>query len=403
MPMLVNILEENKDGELIFSVELPNERAKKYIKKIFKDYEEDILEDSDLEMFLLDEFKEEWIEEARKRVNHNLIDGLYRIRNFKALGKGNPIYFECVSFLKKPLLEKHYKGFELDFTPPELHPEAYLARVDDIFYKLKELELSYEKVEMLDKVKLDLTVIDKDTGKEIEDLSEEFFDFIDSMSFPDLILRKITEHKAGETFEVELKIDESIDDYYLEDEYFGQTLIYKIKIRQVYKEILPERPYSDELAQKLGYKNLEAVINEAKKTQASLHARFYKHELIRQYLRKVAENLEFKVTENMIFVNKLELNLIDANGKSLLPETMANPDEDMKDIILEEILLSDIYIAEGMSIDGDKLLDRVLAEASVDEDLDDEEVSERVLELALEEMRKWLDTNLGKFITINCP
>ncbi|MFM7457627.1 MAG: hypothetical protein ACKO3R_03070 [bacterium] len=34
--MLVNILEENKDGELIFSVELPNERAKKYIKKSLK-------------------------------------------------------------------------------------------------------------------------------------------------------------------------------------------------------------------------------------------------------------------------------------------------------------------------------------------------------------------------------
>ena len=72
--MLVNILEENNNCELIFSVELPNARSKRYIKKILKKYGEKILlDEATLEMALLSEFREEWIEEAQKRLEYNFL------------------------------------------------------------------------------------------------------------------------------------------------------------------------------------------------------------------------------------------------------------------------------------------------------------------------------------------
>ena len=399
--MLVNILEENNNCELIFSVELPNARSKRYIKKILKKYGEKILlDEATLEMALLSEFREEWIEEAQKRLEYNFLKiFFYMIENFKVKGKGYPIYFECTSFFSKPLSPEHYKGFELELKIPEINREHYInMRVEEIFHELTEHHLTDENVKLPNKIEADIEVIDRDTGEELEELSESFFDFVETGTFPDIILNEIKNYKAGDTFEVEFKVSETEEDEWLRDEYLGQTLIYKIKINAVYREVVPQRPYTDTLAQKLGYENLEGVINKAKERQALYEADIYNNTLFGEYLAKVAENLQFKPTENMIFATKLELGIIDQDGNSLIEDSSWNSDEYIIREIFEKVLAPQIFVAEGMCMYEEPLIQMALKDC--DKDADREEISEKVLELALKKNIEWLKMNIEKLVTV---
>jgi hypothetical protein len=400
--MLVNILEENNNCELIFSAELPNNRAKRYIKKILKQYGERVLLDEDtLEAALLSEFREEWVEEAQKRLNYSFSRSFfYKIKSFEAKGKGHPIYFECISFFSKPLSQEHYKNFELELKIPEINTEHYTnIRVDEIFYDLAEHHLTHENVTLPNKMTADIKVIDKDTKEEIEELSESFFDFVETGTFPDIVLKEIKNYKAGDTFEVEFKVSETEEDEWLRDEYLGHTLIYKIKINEVYREIIPEPPYTDTLAQKLGYKNLEEVINKAKERQALYEANIYKDQLLKEYLAKVAKNLQFKPTENMIFATKLKLGIIDEEENSLLQNSYWNSDEYITGEIFKEVLAPQIFTAEGMSMYQEPLVEIALKDGN--KDMDEEEIFEKVIELALEKTIEWLEINIEKLITVS--
>ncbi|NBV99229.1 MAG: hypothetical protein EBR67_06935 [Proteobacteria bacterium] len=399
--MLVNILEENNNCELIFSAELPNARSKRYIKKILKKYGERVLlEEAILEAALLSEFREEWIEEAQKRLEYNFLRNcFYKIVNFKAKGKGHPIYFECISFFSKPLSPEHYKGFELELKIPEINRENYInMRVDEIFYDLAEHRLTDENVKLPNKIEADIKVIDRDTGEELEELSESFFDFVETGTFPDIILNEIKNYKAGDTFEVEFKVIETEEDEWLRDEYLGQTLIYKIKINAVYREVVPQRPYTDTLAQKLGYENLEGVINKAKERQALYETDIYRDTLLREYLAKVAENLQLKPTENMIFATKLELGVVDEDGNSFIEDSSWNSDEYIIRKIFEKILAPQIFAAEGMCLYEEPLIQMALKDS--DNDADREEISEKVFELALKKTIEWLEINIEKLVTV---
>ncbi|MEB3316203.1 MAG: hypothetical protein VKK32_08345 [Candidatus Melainabacteria bacterium] len=399
--MLVNILEENNNCELIFSAELPNARSKRYIKKILKKYGERVLlEEATLEAALLYEFREEWIEEAQKRLGYNFLKNFfYKVENFKVKGKGHPIYFECISFFSKPLSPEHYKGFELELKIPEIDRENYInMRVDEIFYDLVEHHLTDENVKPPNKVEADIKVIDRDTGEELEELSESFFDFVETGTFPDIILNEIKNYKAGDTFEVEFKVSETEEDEWLRDEYLGQTLIYKIKINAVYREVVPQRPYTDTLAQKLGYENLEGVINKAKERQALYEADIYEDTLFGEYLAKVAENLQLKPTENMIFATKLELGIIDEDGDSLIEDSSWNSDEYIIREIFEKVLAPQIFVAEGMCMYEEPLIQMALKASG--NDADKEVISDKVLELALKKNIEWLKMNIEKLVTV---
>ncbi|MBU6197037.1 MAG: hypothetical protein KGO93_05680 [Cyanobacteria bacterium REEB446] len=399
--MLVNILEENNNCELIFSAELPNARSKRYIKKILKKYGERVLlEEATLEVALLSEFREEWIEEAQKRLGYNFLKNFfYKVENFKVKGKGHPIYFECISFFSKPLSPEHYKGFELELKIPEIDRENYInMRVDEIFYDLAEHHLTDENVKPPNKVEADIKVIDRDTGEELEELSESFFDFVETGTFPDIILNEIKNYKAGDTFEVEFKVSETEEDEWLRDEYLGQTLIYKIKINAVYREVVPQRPYTDTLAQKLGYENLEGVINKAKERQALYEADIYEDTLFGEYLAKVAENLQLKPTENMIFATKLELGIIDEDGDSLIEDSSWNSDEYIIREIFEKVLAPQIFVAEGMCMYEEPLIQMALKASG--NDADKEVISDKVLELALKKNIEWLKMNIEKLVTV---
>jgi hypothetical protein len=399
--MLVNVLEENNNCELIFSAEFPNDRSKRYIKKILKKYGERVLlDEATLEAALLFEFREEWIEEAQKRLEYNFLKNFfYMIENFKVKGKGHPIYFECTSFFSKPLLAEHYKGFELELKIPEINREHYInMRVDDIFCELIEHRLTDENVKLPNKIEADIKVIDKDTEKEMKELSESFFDVVETGTFSDIILKEIENYKAGDTFEVEFKVSETEKDEWLRDEYLGQTLIYKIKINAVYREVVPQPPYTDTLAQKLGYENLEGVINKAKEKQELYEADIYRDTLLREYLAKVAENLQLKPTENMIFATKLELGIVDEDGNSPLENSIWNSDEYLVGEIFKKVLAPQIFVAEGMVMYEEPLIQMALKESG--NDADKEAISDKVLELALKKNIEWLKMNIEKLVTV---
>ena len=117
-----------------------------------------------------------------------------------------------------------------------------------------------------------------------------------------------------------------------------------------------------------------------------------------EYLAKVAENLQLKPTENMIFATKLELGIIDEDGDSLIEDSSWNSDEYIIREIFEKVLAPQIFVAEGMCMYEEPLIQMALKDC--DKDADKEEISEKVLELALKKNIEWLKMNIEKLVTV---
>ena len=395
--MLINILEQN-NNEIIFSIELPNSRAKRYIKQIIKKFDFDLGQDL-IEIGLETEFMDEWLEEASRRLNCKFIPDFYRIKNFKAEGKGHPISFECIAFIEKALEKEHYRDFELELKVPEFDKDEDLdMRIQDSLYKLTEYHPCDEMIKAPNKIKAEITVFDKDTGKEIEEFSETFHNFLESGSLPEPVFKEFNGHKTGDSFEVEFKVDDLHEDWFIEDFADYKQILYKITVQEVYKNIYPEPPYTDEMAQKAGYKNINEIITEAQKRQNFYEKNIYKRELKKQYLKKVAENMGFEITENMISTKRYQDEITDKNDQ-FVRDTIFNAESYAIKNILEDILVSRIFATEGLIMKKESL-ENIIFERSGEDSMPQYEFQEKMTRLHDEKCHEWLELNLEKLISV---
>ena len=397
--MLIDIHEKN-NNEIIFSVELPNSRAKRYIRKIIRESALSPVPQNEIKVSLECEFMNEWLEEASRRLDCKFIPDFYRIKNFKAEGKGHPIYFQCTAFLSKTLEEKHYKDFELELKIPEYDKEKDLnERIEEAFYELMEYHPSDEKVGE-NKIKAEIKVFNKDTGEAIEELSENFHDHLELSYLPEPVFKEFhNDYKAGDNFEVEFTVDEFEGEWFKEDYPDCKNLLYKIRVDTVYKTIYPKPPFTDEMAKKVGYKNMEEIVREAKTKQNLYEKNTYKFRLMKQYLTRVAENMDFVITKNMIRAKQFEHNIIDESNNFIQEPYILNSDDYFIKIILERTLAPKIFAAQGMQMDKRKLEEIIFSEYEEDS-MPMEEFEEKMKELHCSQSLKWLELNIEKFITV---
>jgi trigger factor len=88
------------------------------------------------------------------------------------------------------------------------------------------------------------------------------------------------------------------DDYYMED-LKGKTIVYKVKLKEIQEEILPE--LNDDLVKELGkFETLDEVRASIRQNLEKGYAQRVKHELSEQIFQNLLEKSKFEVPEAMI-------------------------------------------------------------------------------------------------------
>ena len=221
-------------------------------------------------------------------------------------------------------------GPQLD--PPELNPEKAYAfditveirpELEDIDFeglalKKTRYEVSDAEVEgqlfMIQK-----TMAKKETVKEIRLVKDTDFVLIDYEGFlngapfdktpkienylmgisrgalPKEFSDKLTGSIPVQDFEIEVPYAE---DYYIED-LKGKTIVYKVKLKEIQEEILPE--LNDDLVKGLGkFETLDEVRASIRQNLEKGYAQRVKHELSEQIFQNLLEKSKFEVPEAMI-------------------------------------------------------------------------------------------------------
>jgi hypothetical protein len=100
----------------------------------------------------------------------------------------------------------------------------------------------------------------------------------------------------------------------------------------------------------------------------------------------------------MIFATKLELGIVDEDGNSFIKDSNWNSDEYIIREIFKKVLAPQIFVAEGMVMYEEPLIQMALKESG--NDADKEAISDKVLELALKKNIEWLEINVEKLVTV---
>ena len=221
-------------------------------------------------------------------------------------------------------------GPQLD--PPELDPEKAYAfditveikpELDDIDFeglslKKNKYEISDAEIEsqifMIQK-----TMAKKETVKEPRPVKDTDFVLIDYEGFlngvpfdktpkienylmgigrgimPKEFSDKLTGSIPVQDFEIEVPYAE---DYYMED-LKGKTITYKVKLKEIQEEILPE--FNDDLIKGLGkFETLDEVRASIRQNLEKGYAQRVKHELSEQIFQNLLEKTQFEVPDAMI-------------------------------------------------------------------------------------------------------
>ncbi len=221
-------------------------------------------------------------------------------------------------------------GPQLD--PPELDPEKDYAFditveikpvLDDIDYEgisLKKTKYEASDAEVESQIfMIQKSMAKKETVKEVRPVKDTDYVLIDYEGFlngvpfdktpkienylmgigqgimPKEFSDKLTGSIPIQDFEIEVPYAE---DYYIED-LKGKTIVYKVKLKEIQEEILPE--INDELVKGLGkFETLDDVRLSIRQNLEKGYAQRVKHELSEQIFQNLLEKSKFEVPEAMI-------------------------------------------------------------------------------------------------------
>ena len=209
------------------------------------------------------------------------------------------------------------KAYAFDITV-EIRPELEDIDFEGLALKKTRYEVSDAEVEgqlfMIQK-----TMAKKETVKEIRLVKDTDFVLIDYEGFlngapfdktpkienylmgisrgalPKEFSDKLTGSIPVQDFEIEVPYAE---DYYIED-LKGKTIVYKVKLKEIQEEILPE--LNDDLVKGLGkFETLDEVRASIRQNLEKGYAQRVKHELSEQIFQNLLEKSKFEVPEAMI-------------------------------------------------------------------------------------------------------
>ncbi len=291
--------------------------------------------------------------------------------------------------------------------PPELDPEADYCFDVTIEVKPEIEDIEYEGI-ALEKTKYEVsdaeidsqihmiqkTMAKKETVKEERPVTDTDFVLIDYEGFLDgaafdktpkienylmgidqgALPKEFSEKLIGVIPVQELEIDVVYSDDYHDEDLKGKTILYKVTLKEIQEEILPE--INDDMVKGLGqFETLEDVKDSIKDNLGKGYEQRIKHELSEQIFQQLLDKYEFEVPEAMI---EGELNGITTEAEQAYAANNTS---------LEEAGLSKEKIREQYRDVAEKqarrhlILDKIITQTELE--LTDEELEKSFEEMAM--------------------
>jgi len=216
--------------------------------------------------------------------------------------------------------------------PPQLDPEnAYIfditveikPELDDIEFEgidLKQTKYEVSDGEIESQIfMIQKTMAKKETVKEERPVKDSDFVLIDYEGFlngdsfdktpkienyvmgigQDAMPKEFSEKLTGVIPVQDLEIEVPYPDDYYDENLKGKTIVYKVTLKEIQEEILPE--LNDDLVKDLGkFETLDDVRTSIRENLEKGYAQRIKHELSEQVFQNLLEKIEFEVPEAMI-------------------------------------------------------------------------------------------------------
>ncbi len=296
--------------------------------------------------------------------------------------------------------------------PPELDPESAYCfdiaievkpQIEDIEYEGMELTKTKYKVaegeieaqiQMIRKTMASKQAVTEERAvKENDFVLIDYQGFIDGKPFDptpqienfimaigtDTMPKEFSKKITGVIPEQDLEIEVAYSDDDPDKELAGKTVLYKLKVKEIHEEVLPE---DDHLVKELGkYENLDQVKDDIRANLSKGIEQRVQHELSEQIFQNLLEKYEFEVPESLV---EAELNGIIAEAEQAYMQNNTT---------LEDAGLSKESLRKNYKDVAEKqarrhlLLDKLIEQENL-------EMTEEELDKSFEEMAKGMNTSI---------
>ena len=272
--------------------------------------------------------------------------------------------FDITVDVKPEIGQVEYEGFDLTQTAYRISEDEVESQV----YMIRKTMATKQKVEEERPVQdEDYVLIDYEgflDGQPFDKTPkvENFVMAIGSDNMPEEFSRKLT----GVIPEQDLNIDVAYPEDYSDEDLAGKTISYKVKLKEIQEEVLPEA--DDNLVKDLGqYETLEEVRSAIRENLEKGYEQRTRHELSEQVFQKLLDKHEFEVPQS----------LVEAELEGIISETeqaYAQNSTSLEEAGLSKEILRDRYkdVAEKQAR-RHLILDRIIEQENLeltDEELD---------------------------------
>ena len=211
----------------------------------------------------------------------------------------------------KPVLDDvEFEGIELTRTKYEISDAEVESQIAMIQKTMAKKESVTEERPVKDG---DFVLIDYEgfLNGEPFDQTPKVENFILEIGKPGMP-KEFSEKLTGAIPVQDLEVEVSYEDTYHDENLKGKTIVYKVSLKEIQEEILPE--LNDDLAKGLGgtFETLDAVRDSIRDNLKKGYTQRIKHELSEQVFQNLLQKYEFEIPEAMI---EAELNGITAEAE----------------------------------------------------------------------------------------
>ena len=216
--------------------------------------------------------------------------------------------FDITVEVKPEIEDLEYEGMELNKTLYEVSEEEIEAQIHMIRKTMASKQAVTEEraVKEEDFVLIDYQGFVEDKPFAATPQIENFVMAIGTSSMPE----EFSQKSAGVIPEQDLEVEVVYSDEEPDKELAGKTVTYKIKVKEIHEEVLPE---DEHLIKDLGkYETMDQVKDDIRANLSKGNEQRVQHELSEQIFQNLLERYEFEVPESLV---EAELNGIIAEAE----------------------------------------------------------------------------------------
>jgi len=280
--------------------------------------------------------------------------------------------FDITIEVKPELEEVDFKGMELEQTKYEVSD----SEIESQIYMIQKTMAKKETVQEERPVKEDDFVLIDYEGTmngDAFDKTPKIENYVMAIG-QEVMPKEFSEKMIGAIPPQDLEIEVAYEDNYYDENLKGKTILYKVKLKEIQEEVLPE--VNDDLVKGLGkFETLDDVKESIQSNLEKGYEQRVKHELSEQIFQHLLEKYDFEVPEAMI---ESELSGITAEAEQAYA---------MNNTSLEEAGLSKDILRTRYKDVAEKqakrhiLLDKIITQEKLD--LTDEELEKSYEEMAV--------------------